>query len=259
MSFYTDNEHEKGRLATLHWQVHPPETAAEFFLYGEYAFRLYEFRKAFAAYKHSADEEIGALFKLGWCFMHGYGTATDKRKAASCFGRLLKSASEKEARHRYYMGMCYLYGSDSLKDEEHIWYLFANCSEKIEAALYEQGLFFIDDRKSFAKDLPNAVFYLRKAYDMGEERAVFAMEDLFHLYKKDYPDHTELVQAYSWRLGRILRAAEKSPCREYYLRLSDCYRQGFPDDSPGNRKKFLRLADEYKRLAEILPIEDDAT
>lgn len=253
MSCYTDNEHKKGINATLYWQANPPKTAVEFFLYGEYCYHLYDFREALTAYKYAAEDEVGALFQLAYCVLHGYGTPVNKENATKYFKLLLEKTNEKEARHCYYRGMCFCYGYGTIKDEEHAWSLFATCSEKIESTLYEQGLFFLEG-KIFAKDIANAVFYLRKAYDLGEERAIFAMEKLFSIYEKPYPDHIELTQAYAWRLGRILRAAEKSPCREYYLRLSACYRHGFPNDSQDNKKKFLRLADKYQNLAETLPL-----
>ncbi|WP_196601095.1 tetratricopeptide repeat protein [Pectinatus frisingensis] len=250
MSFYTDNEHEKGRIDTLYWQSHKPQRTADFFKYGEYCYRLYEFKEAVAAYTRAAvQNEIGALFQLGRCFTYGYGTHINKEIASGYFNKVLSLGSEQEPRCRYYIGMCYLYGYNVNKDEQRAWHLLDTCSEKNAAASYEQGLFFVDGKNNFAKDIAKAVFYLRRAYDMGEENAVFAMEELFKMHDMPYPDPIELTQAYSWRLGRIIRAAEKNPCSEYYLRLAQMYRTGFPNDTAANREKFLRAADEYEKLA----------
>ena len=111
-------------------------------------------------------------------------------------------------------------------------------------------------------------FFHGKNLDELEQKAINVKEDLeethtresqdvvWELWRQfngrfsDFPHQRDYTEAWSFRLGRYLRAAETAPCKEYYLRLSRFYEQGFPEDSEENRSKMQRFAKEYAEQAE---------
>lgn len=248
MNFYTERMHAAGCKETLAWEKTPPCTAAEWFRYGAYCKTLYLYKEALSAYEKSANGGVAeAFFHIGQCFLRGWGTQKNVSLAKKYFERFYQLGSENLPRQKYYFAMGYRYGYGGMPiDLQHAWELFQGASSPRAEVLYEQGLFFCSKRESiFEKDDVKALFFLRQAFDLGDIRAAFAMEELFYQRKEVYPLPEELVQVYAWRLGRLLRAAEAVPCSEYWQRLSKAYQIGFPQDSLENKEKFLRLSRYY--------------
>jgi len=74
MSAYTDFAHEWALHETLYWADKVPQTPLELYEYGEYRYRLTDYREAVEAYyKASELESIPARFKLAYCKTRSLG------------------------------------------------------------------------------------------------------------------------------------------------------------------------------------------
>jgi len=252
MSEYTDREHKRVLLETLYWQAHEPTTIKEQYAYGAYQYRLYDYKEAVKWFSLAAKENsIPAIYKLAYCAQYGLGMGRDEKQAENLFFKIFEVPSNLEdLEQSYRIGMCFAYGYGVAVDSRQAMRYFRQAGNFPEA-LYQIGLMHRDGRAG-AKLEKQAAEYFREAYDGFCEEAIFALFSLFEGDFAAFPYIREIKEAYSFKLGRLLRAAELNPCREYLMRLGDFYRQGYPGDGPEGINKFQRLAEKYYKAAEIL-------
>jgi len=253
MSEYTDKEHKRVLFETLHWQMHAPVTANEQYVYGEYQYRLYDYKEAVKCFSLAAAENsIPAIYKLAYCAQYGLGMEINEKQAKKLFLKILEvPANIEDTEHSYRVGMCFAYGYGVAVDSRRAMNYFKQAGNFPEA-LYQIGLMHRDGRAGAGIEKQAAAEYFRKAYDVFCEEAIFALFALFEGDFAAFPYVREIKEAYSFKLGRLLRVAELNPCREYLVRLGDFYRQGYPGDGPIGLKKFQCLAEKYYKAAEIL-------
>jgi TPR repeat protein len=253
MSEYTDREHKRVLLETLHWQTHEPITIKEQYAYGAYQYRLYDYKEAVKWFSLAAKENsIPAIYKLAYCAQYGLGMKRDEKQAENLFLKVLEVPENVEdLEQSYRIGMCFAYGYGVEADARRAVKYFRQ-AENFPEALYQIGLMHRDGRVGAKMDKQAAAEYFRKAYDGFCEEAIFALFALFEGDFAAFPYVREIKEAYSFKLGRLLRAAELDPCSEYLVRLGDFYRQGYPGDGPIGFKKFQCLAEKYYKAAEIL-------
>jgi FOG: TPR repeat, SEL1 subfamily len=251
MSGYTDYEHERALAETLYWAAKQPATCEEQYEYGEYHYRLKDYREAVVWYKMAAQAfYIPAVYKLAYCRRYNLGTGSDAGEEAALFRLVLKhDEQENNAPAWYRLGMCLTYGFGTPADERAAVSYFNQAITENSEALYELGLYYRDGKGDRPVDPARAAAYFRAAYDGFCEEAIFA---LFAMHTGDFaafPYRREIREAYSFKLGRLLRVAELNPCAEYLNRLAAFYRRGYPGDSGEKLAKFQRLAEFYYKKA----------
>jgi TPR repeat protein len=254
LSRYTDSQHERALAETLHWMKKRPVGREEEYEYAEYQYRLKDYRKAVLWYGKSAEKDyVPALYRLAYCMRNNMGTVSDLELENFYFRKVVEKdmkLPDKEAGYR--LGMCHLYGYGVKKDEDLGLFYLESVKDSNMEALYEIGIAYRDGKGSYKKDIHMAEKCFMKAYGGFCEEAIFAAFDMFHGEFDEFPYKRDIKEAYSFKLGRLVRAAELIPCREYLLRLADFYRRGYPGDSESGRRNFLKLAKKYyERAGEV--------
>jgi len=255
MSAYTDFAHELALQETLCWTDKVPQTPQEFFEYGEYRYRLADYREATEAYlKASVLESIPARFKLAYCMHLGLGC--DGGDAQRLFQSVVRhDLNSFNPTALYQLGMCYTYGYGIEQDEKQGISFFWQLKDTSAEAQYEIGLFYRDGKGDLPCDKSVAEQWLRTAYDGFCEEAIFALFELYDCDFEQFPYQREIKEGYSFRLGRLMRAAERNPCSEYLMRLADFYHLGYPGDIGEKQDKFKKLAQKYYRKAGIQDVK----
>lgn len=251
LSIYTDREHEKALEETLYWLDKEPVTKEEKYAYGEYQYNLKDYRKAVVWYKKSAEESYSpAMYKLAYCMRHNLGICSDNKVENQLFKQAIaKDEKQQNIEAKYRLGMCYTYGYGTEINEEKGASYFQQIENENAKALYEIALMYKDGKGEYSVDKEKAEQYLRKAYDGFCEDAIFTLFYMFHGEFSDFPYIREIKEAYSFKLGRLMRVAELKPCREHLNRLADFYQQGYPGDTGEKLESFQRKAQKYYKKA----------
>jgi tetratricopeptide (TPR) repeat protein len=244
ISRFTDNAHEKAIQRTLYWQHRIPSTREETYGYATYLYELKDYREAVRWYEKAAAEgHVPAMYMLAYCMRNGYGRCSDREEEHSLFGRAMAGdIHSMDARAQYRLGMCYTYGYGVIKDERKGTAFFQQAQHLNGYALHQMGLAYRDGREDLPVNRQQAEVLLRKAYDLYCEEAIFDLFDLYSGHRETFPYQQELKEAWSFRLGQLIRVTELTPCDEYRKRLSEFYLKGFPGDSADNNQKWERLA-----------------
>lgn len=262
MSSFTDHEHEWALRDTLYWLQVTPATREAEFEYGQYQYRLKDYREAVAWYRRAVEKSfIPAMYKLAYCLRHQLGCRSCDKEAIRLFQQVVECDEQKsdEPEACYRLGMCYTYGYGVGPDETKGMHYFSRIKETNADAWYEIGLGFLTGKGEYAQDRQKAEQCFRQAYDGFCEEAVFTLFTMFTGPFDAFPYIREIKEAYSFKLGRLLRVAELKPCEEYWTRLADFYQQGYPGDTGEKLDKFHRLARKYYRKAGESRVEQSIT
>ncbi len=251
MSAYTDYEHTWGNAQTVKWLAMPPDTPEAYQSYGDYQFRLKDYRLAVEAYsKAMVADLIPALFQLGQCHQLGLGTEKDIDKPDALFRQVIEAEKDSfEPDALYRIGMCHTYGWGTPVDEAKGYGCFITAATRHAGCAYEVGLCYKEGKAGMKSDQGQAERWLRIAYDGYYEDAIFALFDLYGARFESFPYQREIKEAYSFKVGRLLRVAELTPCSEYWIRLAEFYELGYPGDSPNQKKAFLDRAKQCREKA----------
>lgn len=253
MSTYTDREHEKALKETLYWMSKEPITKEEKYYYGEYQYNLKDYIEAVVWYKKSAEEfYIPAMYKLAYCMRNNLGIYSDYEIENELFKKVINEDKKHvQTESIYRLGMCYNYGYGVESDHKKAVSYFRKIENESAAAMYELGLIYRDGKVGYAVNKEKARQYLRKAYDGFYEDAIFALFYMFEGEFSHFPYIREIKEAYSFKLGQLMRVAELNPCREYILRLADFYYRGYPGDTGEKLERFRSKAQKYYKKVGI--------
>lgn len=257
LSLYTDREHERALSETLYWIGKTPITKEEQYAYGEYQFRLKDYKEAVKWYKESADKEyIPAMYKLAYCMEYNFGIKSDKAKEDILFKKVIVNDRELESiDEKYRVGMCYMYGYGVEADERKGMSYFIEAGNSKIDALYEIGIVYKEGKAGCEINKKKAEEYFYRAYDGFYEDAIFKIFEMYEGKFEEFPYIREIKEAYSFKLGRLMRVAELKPCKEYLNRLASFYKIGYPGDTAEGLEKFYRIAEKYYRKARDMDVE----
>lgn len=257
LSLYTDREHERALSETLYWTEKSPITKEEKYDYGEYQFRLKDYKEAVKWYKEAAEQlYVPAMYKMAYCMRFNLGTSSNYKEETALFGQVIihdKESEDSEAKYR--LGMCYTYGYGTKMNEKKGISYFDQAKEKNIDALYEIGMSYKKGKAGYEIDKKKAEEYFRKAYGGFCENAIFEIFDMYERKFSEFPYIREIKEAYSFKLGRLIRVAELRPCKEYLNRLAAFYEKGYPGDEGEKLEKFHRIAQKYYKKAREINVE----
>lgn len=257
LSLYTDREHERALNETLYWIGRTPFTKEEKYDYGEYQYRLKDYKEAVKWYRESSEQlYIPAMYKLAYCIRHNLGIFSDKDEETMLFRKVIAHDKEvDDVQAKYRLGMCYTYGYGTEIDEENGILYFTKAKDGSIDALYEIGMFYKEGKAGYDVDKKKAEEYFRKAYDGFCENAIFEIFDMHDGEFSEFPYTREIKEGYSFKLGRLIRVAELKPCKEYFNRLAAFYENGYPGDMGEKLERFHRRAQKYYRKASDIDVE----
>lgn len=256
MSQYTNRLHDEIRTETTFWDHHTPQNGAEYFQYAEYQWKLKDYKIVHPWLERAlAAGIIQAAYRLGEAYWNGYGRPVDAALGQAYFQQFMKRSEElTDDQTRYFRGTCYANGWGVTKDvaqAEAVYQTMTEGPTKWEALgmLYatEPG-FSLDKAKS----------YLLRAMQEGSLSAPFYLYAMSGYDLLHFPYKNTLFEHFSFLLGRLVRAAEIRPCKEYYYRLADFYTDALPYDYAWNTVKFKKLAAHYKQLGDKCREEEAA-
>lgn len=257
LSLYTDREHERALSETVYWIEKSPVTKEEKYDYGEYQFRLKDYKEAVKWYKESAEQlYIPAMYKLAYCMRYNLGISSDNNEETMLFRQVIthdKEAEDSEAKYR--LGMCYAYGYGTEIDEKKGISYFNEAKDENIDSLYEIGMSYKEGKAGYDIDKKKAEKYFRKAYDGFCENAIFEIFDMYDAEFSEFPYIREIKEAYSFKLGRLIRVAELKTCKEYLNRLAAFYEKGYPGDTGEKLERFYRIAQKYYKKARDINVE----
>ena len=133
--------------------------------------------------------------------------------------------------------------------------IFQQIEEQEPNALFEIGLCFeqgiLEDKDAIKK----AMQYYELAYEQFCEEAIFQH---FQLYQGDfatYPYQREIKEAYSFKLGQLMRIVHLAPSKDANKRVALMYENGYPGDNEEETKRFQEKAIPYRKAAETMEEE----
>lgn len=252
MSTYTDQEHDIALRDTLYWQGRTIDTTEKMYGYAEYLYRLKDYETAAVWYEKAAiDGFFPAMYKLALGWRRGLIETKNEAQVQKYFVNALAYFRQKpdSPENCYTIGICLRYGYGVFPEERKAFEYF-NCAEdNCASALYEVGLYYRDGIAGVQQDKEKAKLCFRRAYDGHYEDAIFA---LFLMHKgpfEEFPYIREIKEAYSFKLGQLMRIAEVKPSYGSLKRLAAFYRQGFPGDAGAAFENFQKKADSYEKKA----------
>lgn len=256
LSLYTDREHERALSETLYWRNKKPLTKEEEYEYGEYEFRLKDYKEAVKWYEKAAEKSyIPAMYKLAYCMKNNLGTFSNIHKEEALFKEvILRDLEVESVEGNYRLGMCYTYGYGIEADEKRGALYFSKAENFIDA-IYEIGVIYKEGKGGYSVDKKKAEDYFCMAYDGFYEDAIFKIFEMYTGEFEKFPYIREIKEAYSFKLGRLIRASELKPSKEYLKRLADFYKKGHPGDTGEKLEKFQRIAEKYYRKVENTYVE----
>ncbi len=257
MSTFTDVEHTFAKKATQDWRDRTPGTPEEAYAYADFQYRLKDFCLAAQWYGRAAAEGyVPAQYMLGLCIATRRGIRGRQSEATTLFKHAVAYYKEhlEDPEACYRLGILYLYGYGVEQDAARAREWFQKGAEAGHAgALYELGKFYRDGKAGCPLDKQEARAYFRKAYDGHWEQAIFADFALFDGPFEAYEYKREIKEAYSFRLGQLMRVAEARPDRETLKAIIALYRHGYPGDTGERKQAFIRKGDKFVKRLETLP------
>lgn len=257
---YISKEHAEIKRRALKYWTRKPDTPEEAVEYAEYHLWSKDYGNAAKWYAKAASDNVPeACYEYGYLLWNGMGVTENKKQAESFFQRFIQSMKDKEnqrgivdGNNIFRLAMCYGYGFGTPKDSEKAHTFLEEIKEDIPEAQYQIGIAYRDGLWGYPGDRVQAEYYFRKAYDNCAEEAIFASYNMFEGKYEQYPYKEELTMAYSYRIGKCMRAAHVSPCVESYQNLVDLYQHGFPGDTGEADIRFRQKAEKYQRKIEEL-------
>lgn len=161
--------------------------------------------------------------------LSGVGTEPNDAEAYKWISR---AAEQGYVRAQVVLADMYDWGDHVEEDKEKamLWYEKASSNQNTEAMRKLASLLY--DNKS---DITKKIEWLKKAYDLGDQRAVFS---LGKVYERDIEEEGHIKQAIHWyKIG-----AEKHNCFESQLKLGDLALQGI-----GQNKDISQAVYWYKK------------
>lgn len=248
MSKFTDQEHLDILRETQKWEQSMPSTGEEHFLYAAFQRRIKDYSKALFHYKKALRMDfLPAAFGLLLCQAEG---VADDKIPDGC-GRLAyqyySGKKERTPEDSYCLAMCCAYGLGTPKREEKAFWLFSSLGNSHGGAMFELGKAFEYGALGCEQNHEQALRWYRKSYDAMYEPAIFSHFALFHGTFEEYPYQREIKEAFSFRLGQLIRVTSVSPCRDSFRRVAEWYEQGYPGDSGEEDARFRRKALYYRK------------
>ncbi len=249
---YIDKDHREIKGLSMKWWDVRPTEPDDIMEYGILQYRSKDFERALTIFWPLAEQ--GYTDALYWYADCLYFHSTDRQAQAQPFYmRFLEQTSEsRRPLHLYQRGMCYAYGLGTQKDQTRAYDLFAAVCADIPEAAYEIGCAYKDGTLGKKKDTAQAEHYLRDAYERYVGKAILALYELYDGDWEAFPYQRELTEAYSYRLGKYMRAAHVNPSIQSLQNLADIYLHGFPGDTGEDDARFKRKAQKYiKRISQL--------
>ena len=251
---YTDKDHTEIKALSLKWWEKKPTEYADILEYAVLQYRSKDFEAAVSLLGPLVEEEFTDAFYLyaDCLYFHSAGE-TGKKKAQQIYRRFLKETEHADDPYVIWQrGMCFAYGLGTEPDGGKAFAMFLSAAADVAEAEYEIGCAYRDGRLGRKKDKRAAEQYLRSAYDHYAEDAIFALYDLYDRDWNGFPWQRELTEAYSYQIGKYMRAAHVNPSVQTYRNLAELYLRGFPGDEGDDDARFRRKAEKYIRKAEEL-------
>ncbi|MFA9378416.1 MAG: tetratricopeptide repeat protein [Lachnotalea sp.] len=249
MSNYTDLEHEKALENTLYWQSGTIKTPVQGYEFGRYQERLKDYKEAACWYLYASDNGyIPASYSYVICVMKQLGISDQNEDIHQLLPVMFDYYQEKkETPEDYYrLGMLYKMGWGINQDKNEALTNFKIAAKQNYGdASYEIALCFINGIENSDKDYDMTRQYLRKAYDEHCEDAIFKDFAIFRGDFNEYEYQREIKEAYSFKLGQLIRVAELRQSKESIQNVIQMYQNGYPGDTGAKRQEFIRKADKY--------------
>lgn len=256
MSSFTDAEHMILVEESSVWENRLPVTGEECYRYGELQYRLKDYYKAVHYFRKAWKEQfMPAAFRLADCMLEGKGIEKADREdsewkrcseqAFHFYGSILNPTQE----DKYRLGKCYAYGIGTEKNLEKAVHLFDGLKAH-GGALFELASAYEHGYGSLEKDEKKARELYWLAYDLNYEEAIF---EHYRLSGSDFEKYTyqrELKEAYSFRIGQLMRITAIAPGRDAYEKMAAIYENGYPGDKGEEDICFRERAVEYRKKAE---------
>ncbi len=256
MSLFTDFEHMIIVEESQKWEGRLPVTGEEYYRYGALQYRLKDFYKAVHFFRKAWKAQVmEASYGLSICILEEKGLErrlTEVQEWKQCSKeafQFYKSMKKPDPEAQYRLGKCYAYGIGTSPDLEKAVVLF-NALEEHGGALFEMAAAYEHGCGGLKKDEKKALKLYRTAYDKNYEEAIFAHYRLSGEDFENYPYQREIKEAYSFRIGQLMRIAEIAPCRDSYQRLAVLYENGYPGDHGEEDIRFRKKALIYRKLEE---------
>ncbi len=253
MSWYTNKLHDDIRRETTFWDSHAPQNEKEYFQYAEYQYGLADYRMALPWYEKAAAEGNGlALYRLGEASWHGYGREKNEKEARQYFRLFMTKDGFCDGDAElalFFQGNCFAFGWGVEKDPQKAEACFLKMGETSGLAMEALGVLYKDNHTA-AGHADKAKTYFRRALELGSLQAPFYLYELSGFDLVHFAYKQELFEHFSFIAGRLVRAAELRPCKEYYDRLGHFYETAVPNDYQWNMDKFRKFAEKYYALGE---------
>ncbi|WP_177214533.1 tetratricopeptide repeat protein [Anaeromicropila populeti] len=250
MSKYTDLEHKSALEQTIYWDSTSIDTPEKEYEYGRYLERLKDYEEAMVYYERAWKN--GSM-PAAYLYLKGMSRQQETIREEKQAEELRKTVfsyyrEKKESAEDYYrLGTLYKEGIGVKKEmDQAIQCFYTAAEDNFGGAFYELGIVCLEGLGGCEKDYLTARKYLRKAYDAHWEEAIFKDFEIFQGQFSEYEYQREIMEAYSFRLGQLIRAAELRKTAECYQRVIEMYQKGFPGDTGKKRELFIRKADKYR-------------
>lgn len=258
MSHYTEAVHTAALIETKNWIAHPPVSAQDFYLYGQYHFRLKDYSEAFHWFLHAATNGCtDAWFDIAVCLDKNLLSLeeqsvlpahTDPGSLAFLYYQQKAENTTKEALTLYRLAFLYRYGIGTQSNPIAAQELFTEASilaEKTDpftagSCLYEIALYYANGIAGVTADSLTARKLLRESYAMG---CADALRYDYEQYCSDYTVYDlqdDIRELYSFELGQHVRVHELRPTEKTRERVLAFYEQGYPGDSEDRRLAFAK-------------------
>lgn len=245
MSRYTEYEHEYGLKEAKRWWKDIPRKTEEKYEFAMFQYRLYNYAEAVRWLREAVKEgHLNAKYQLAYCLQNGLGVACDSEKANQLFLEYMVKAEKEEPtiEQRYQLGICYAYGFGCIQDNKKAVSCFTSIVKKHSGACYELGKHYRDGTLSFPISKKMAMKYFLKADQLLHGEAIMEHFYLWDGTFEAYPYQREVKEAYSFKLGRLIRATEFHPSVDGIKRVIAMYEKGYPGDQEDAFIRFQRKA-----------------
>lgn len=248
MSKFTDLEHYEILEETLKWEHSIPQAGEEHLAYSEYQIRLKDYSKALYHYEKAWEQGcVVSLYAFAVYFKDNIEIQNQYKSYYPEVYAYYFEKSHDSIEELYRLAMCYNYGIGIKTDEEKSYWLFLSIGNEHAGAMYELGRIFELGSMGCKKNREQAMKWYRRSYDLQHEDAIFAHFNLYRGIFDEYPYQREIKEATSFLLGRLIRVATVSPCRDAYQRVIALYEAGYPGDLGEEKIRFKRKADIYRK------------
>lgn len=261
MSRLTDKEHQYGTSLGIRWWEKSPQTTQEKVEYGLFEFRLYDYHEAVRWFLEAADEGYEeAAFMLAYCMHNGLGIKQNANYEMGIFNTFLQNEKThaKTAEGLYKLGVCAMYVGKEESNNKAVTY-FSSIESVHAAACFELGENYHIGGLGLKPSDEVAMNYFLKADQLGHMEAILHHFALSGQKLSAYAYAREVKEAFSFKLGRLIRVAEVNPNEDSYNRVIQVYKEGYPGDEGEAQIRFQKKALYWeKRLAKWIATKADS-